>query len=67
MMNDEQKKAYSANWIVKFEKKSYIHGVNAKPLYLTNEEATPLLALGAITEFDESTHPLTFSDNPECP
>jgi len=53
-MNDEQKKAYSANWTIKFAKKSYVFGVNEKPLYLTKDEATPLLALGAIIEVDES-------------
>jgi len=52
-MNDEHKKAYSANWIIKFAKKSYVLGVNEKPLYLTKDEATPLLALGAITEIDQ--------------
>ncbi len=53
-MNDEQKKAYSANWIVKLAKKSYIPDVNGKPLYLTMDEATPLLALGVITEVDKT-------------
>ena len=49
-MNDEQKKTYSANWTIKLAKKSYVPGVNGKPLYLTKDEATPLLALGAVTE-----------------
>lgn len=49
-MNEEQKKAYSANWTVKLDKKCYVPGVNGKPLYLTKSEAKPLLALGAVTE-----------------
>tara|TARA_R110001583_G_C5638949_1_gene407709 strand:+ start:545 stop:742 length:198 start_codon:yes stop_codon:yes gene_type:complete len=47
-LNDEQKNAYSANWIVKLAKKSYISGVNEKLLYLTRDEVTPLLALGLL-------------------
>ena len=53
-MSDEQKKHYSANWIIKLAKKSYIPGINAKPLYLTKDKATPLLAFGVITELDEA-------------
>jgi|GEM_PF-1973193 len=53
-MCDEPKKAYSANWIIKFEDISYVPGINEKPLYLTEEEAAPLLALGAIAEIDNS-------------
>lgn len=53
-MNDEPKKNYSANWIIKLAKKSYIPSVNEKPLYLTLDEAIPLLSIGAITEVDET-------------
>jgi len=49
-MKNETKKTYSANWIIKLANKSYVPGVNAKPLYLTNYEAESLLALGAIIE-----------------
>lgn len=65
-MNDEPQKAYSANWIVKLAKKSYIPGINAQPLYLTMDEAMPLLALGAIIEVDASQYPLTVLSNKEC-
>lgn len=51
-MNDEQKKTYAANWIIKLANKSYVSGVNEKPLYLTKGEALPLLSIGAITELD---------------
>jgi hypothetical protein len=51
-MSDEQIKAYSANWIVKQKKQSYIPGVSGKALYLTLEQALPLLLLGVIKELD---------------
>jgi hypothetical protein len=53
-MSDEQKKAYTANWIVKLNNKSYVAGINEKPLYLSKSEAKALLAIGAITVIDKS-------------
>jgi len=53
-LSDEQKKAYLAYWILKLNKKNHVAGVNDKPLYLTNAVAKPLVAMGAIAEFNES-------------
>ncbi|WP_206486132.1 hypothetical protein [Thalassotalea sp. G2M2-11] len=55
-MCDEQKKAYTANWITIIDNKSFVAGINSQPLYLTESEAQPLLALCAITEFIESNY-----------
>lgn len=53
-MCDDQKKAYTAHWITIVDNKRYIAGVNSKPLYLTEVEAKPLLAIGAIAEFNKA-------------
>jgi hypothetical protein len=53
-MCDQQKRYYTANWIVKFEQKSFVPGVSGPPLYLTNAEAIPLLKLGVIFEVKNS-------------
>ena len=53
-MNDEPKKNYSANWIIKLAKKTYIPSVNEKPLYLTIDEVMSLFSISVITEIDET-------------
>jgi hypothetical protein len=52
-MTDEKKKAFTANWPVKHDKKMYQPGTNQKPLMLTKDQAAPLLILGAISELNE--------------
>lgn len=49
----EEKKAYKANWLVKYNKKTF--NPNSEPLMLTKDEAVPLLALGAICEAEEAS------------
>jgi len=60
-MCDEQKRYYTANWIVKLENKCFVPGVNSNPIYLTNAEAIPLLKLGAIFEVIDSNKLLFIS------
>jgi hypothetical protein len=55
----EQKNPYTANWVIKKNNKHFVPGVNDKPLYLSKDEAEPLLDIGAIIKFENEPNKLS--------